>query len=161
MWETRQVALADFEGAVGMNVAGNDAASSSLLRTLPLHDTVAPHARSVGTEVVAVVRLDEIGPGLMGGSRSTYLKVDVQGAEEQVIAGAAATLGLVSAVQLELSLFALYEGARLFNDVIATMERHGFRLAGLEPGLVGLDGRLLQVDGLFVQGSQEAPTSAG
>lgn len=151
-WEARQVAIADFDGTAQMNVAANSAASSSLLPMLPLHDTVAPYASYIGTEDVAVRRLDGIIPSVVGGSRSTYLKVDVQGAEGQVIAGAAATLGTMSAVQLELSLFSLYDGARLFDDIIATMEAHGLRLAGLEPGLVDpADGRLIQVDGLFVQ----------
>ena len=151
-WETQQVAIADFDGTAQMNVAGNEAASSSLLPMLPLHDTVAPYARYVGTEEVAVRRLDAIVPSLVGGNQSTYLKIDVQGAEGQVIAGASATLPTMSAVQLELSLFPLYEGARPFADIIATMEANGLRLAGLEPGLTDpVDGRLLQVDGLFVR----------
>jgi methyltransferase FkbM-like protein len=124
---------------------------------LPLHEVVAPHARYVDTAVVSVRRLDSIGPGLIEGSRSTYLKIDVQGAEAQVIAGAEATLPMMSAVQLELSMVGLYDGAPLFDEIIETMDGHGFRLAGLEPGLSDVDGRLLQVDGLFVRTSGEPP----
>jgi FkbM family methyltransferase len=155
-WEARQEALADFEGSAQMNIAGNSA-SSSLLAMLPLHDRVAPHARYIGTEEVVVRRLDGISSSLLERSRSAYLKIDVQGAEEHVIAGASATLRMFAAVQLELSLFGLYDGAPLFNDIVATMHGHGFRLAGLEPGLAATDGWLLQADGLFVHTNREPP----
>jgi hypothetical protein len=135
-----------------MNVAGNGGASSSLLPMLPLHDAVAPFAHYVGVEEVAVCRLDSIASDVIGGSQAIYLKVDVQGAEAQVIAGAMATLPTLSIVQLELSLFGLYAGAPLVDEMIAMMKRQGFRLAGLEPGLSdSANGRLLQVDGLFIR----------
>ncbi len=155
-WETREYGLGDFDGARPIHVAANSA-SSSLLDVLPLIDQAAPEARYVGTETVTIRRLDDVVAGLLPDTVKAYLKVDVQGAEGAVLAGGMDTLQRLSAVQLEMSLFPLYSGAPSYRELIDIMERQGFSLAGLEPGLADAsDGRLLQVDGLFVANPQDA-----
>lgn len=164
-WQVFQFAIGLVDGPARMHVAANQGASSSLLESTQLNDRAAPEARYVGSEDVQVRRLDGLAKELLVGFAPTLLKVDVQGAERQVLDGATETMSTLSAVQLELSLYPLYVGAPSYDDLIHVMEHHGFDLAGIEPGLADrTNGRLLQVDALFVradevQGNQIRPIS--
>ena len=80
------------------------------------------------------------------------IKVDVQGAELDVLSGAEMTLRRAELVVLEVSLFQFFQGAPLFCDVVGHMKSHGFvpyDLAGLQ--YRPIDGALSQVDVVFVK----------
>jgi hypothetical protein len=80
------------------------------------------------------------------------LKVDVEGAELDVIAGAESTLGHTEAVIVETSIAPRFKGGAEFADVVAAMSEHGFSVFDI---LAGIDfperGRLYQVDLVFVR----------
>lgn len=80
------------------------------------------------------------------------IKVDVQGAELQVLAGAARTLQHTEAVILETTLFGTMLGAPRLYDLQHFMKQHGFVLYDLF-GLLyrPLDHALSQMDVLFVR----------
>jgi len=79
------------------------------------------------------------------------LKLDVQGAELDVLAGAAATLAETELVQLETLLFPFYDGAPQLAEVVAFMRAAGFVVYDVaDLGYRPLDGALAQVDLLFV-----------
>jgi hypothetical protein len=81
-----------------------------------------------------------------------FLKVDTQGYEEEVLAGADGIVNSVSAMQLEVSLAPLYQGAPDLRRILDVCESLGFHLHGLIPGFYDeKTGRLLQVDGLFLR----------
>jgi FkbM family methyltransferase len=148
-WEAHQFALGDRNGHGQINVAGNSV-SSSLLEMLPAHSNAAPESTYVGQEAIEIRTLDSVFPTYHREERSILLKIDAQGFETQVLDGAEATLKLISALQLELSLVPLYADQALIEDVVARVRREGFDLVGLEPGFVDPDsGALLQVDGIF------------
>lgn len=80
------------------------------------------------------------------------IKVDVQGAELDVLSGAETTLRQTELVVLEVSLFEFFTGAPLFCEVVAHMKSHGFApydLLGLQ--YRPIDGALSQVDVVFVK----------
>lgn len=80
------------------------------------------------------------------------IKVDVQGAELDVLAGAQTTLRHAELVLLEVSFFQFFEGAPLFCEVLAHMKSQGFvpyDLLGLQ--YRPIDGALSQVDVVFVR----------
>ena len=80
------------------------------------------------------------------------LKVDVQGAELDVLEGAQEVLNDTEAVVLEVSLFGFMKGAPQFYDVIAYMKAHGFVAYDILHGWNRpLDGALGQVDIVFVK----------
>jgi FkbM family methyltransferase len=146
-WTTQRLALGDAAGEAELHVAGNDGASSSLLEMRPAHDEAAPQARYVGTERVPVARLDDLE---LGGDR-LMLKLDVQGNERAVLAGAAQTAGRVHAVECELSFVELYAGQALFEELLALLS--DFSLWALQPSWADpRTGRLLQADAIFVRG---------
>lgn len=80
------------------------------------------------------------------------LKIDVQGAELDVLAGAQRLLQGADYILLEVSLFEFFAGGPQFHEVIAWMHQHGFAaydISGLQ--YRPLDGALSQVDISFVR----------
>jgi FkbM family methyltransferase len=100
---------------------------------------------------VPVVTIDDlcadrnlVGPYLM--------KVDVQGAELQVLAGATHTLQQTEAVILEVTLFGTMIGGPQLSDIVASMKQYGLAVYDVfgchyRP----LDNALCQLDMVFVQ----------
>ncbi len=151
LWEASQLAIGIDDGTAELNVAGNSS-SSSLLGMTDQHLESAPESRYVRTETVQVARLDSLADGLVRSSDRVYLKIDVQGLELEVLRGAERTLGHVVAVDCELSLVPLYDGAPLLPEVVDFLASRGFALQSLEPVFADPEtGRLLQVDGLFAR----------
>jgi FkbM family methyltransferase len=148
-WDAHRYALGDADGSAQIGVAGNSY-SSSLLPMLPAHVDAAPESAYVGMESIATHRLDTVIDAVCPGSARLYLKLDVQGFERQVLAGAHASLARVRVLQLEMSLAPLYAGAATFGELHALLEARGLVLFALEPGFARRDsGQLLQVDGLY------------
>jgi len=138
-------------GTVELNVSSSSESSSVLPLTSELL-RIAPFARYVERERVDVRTLDEAALGYVKGRR-TYLKVDTQGYEGEVLAGASELLHLCSCVELEVSFEEVYTGQPLFREIWRMMDDRGFALWDLEPGLRSADSRLLQADAIFVQRS--------
>jgi FkbM family methyltransferase len=148
-WVTVHSAVGMGTGSATINVAGNEGASSSILPMLDLHARSAPNARYVTVEHVRLETLDDLVQPHTGDSTGIFTKIDVQGFELQVLAGAKGTLSRSTMVQLEMSLLPLYETAPSYQEVLDFMARHGFALVGIEPGIASATGALLQADGLF------------
>jgi FkbM family methyltransferase len=147
-WECRNRGIGARAETASINVSGNDGFSSSLLPMSGAHERAVRESRYEGTETIEVVSLDEALGGL--GLTPAYLKVDAQGYEHQVLAGATETLRHCRAVELEMSLTPLYEGQLLIGETIELMRGHGFAPTHLEPEFIDPhSGELLQVNGLF------------
>lgn len=78
----------------------------------------------VGRETVVTSRLDDI-PEAQG---AVYLKLDVQGAELQVLDGAAALLDEVLLIETEVEFVPLYLGQPLFAEIDQALRAKGFLL---------------------------------
>ena len=103
------------------------------------------YARSVVQ--LPMVRLDDVARG----GKFQLLKIDVQGAELDVLEGAPNTLANVEALFLELSLVEYNKGAPLIADVIAAVKARDFLLSDLYPAVRNSTGSLLQVDAVFLR----------
>lgn len=149
-WFVRNQAVGAEPGLLELNIAGNSF-SSSVLPMAATHLEAAPESAYVGTISVPTTTIgsfvDETG---VDPSRA-LLKVDTQGFEMPVLEGAGGALNSFAGIQVEMSFVPLYEGQTLFDDLRAFIESAGFELFSLEPGIAAPDGRLLQVDGLFVK----------
>ena len=149
-------ALGSKAGQTVINIAGNSV-SSSLLPMRSEHVEAAPESAYVRTEVVRIERLDELAAKLIRPNGRLMIKIDTQGYELEVLAGATGLLPRTVALQVELSLVPLYEGAATFVEAVRQIESRGFELFSIAPGFKDRrTGRLLQVDGIFLcrQGTQ-------
>ena len=131
---------------VEIHVAGNSF-SSSLLEMLPMHVAGSPESAYHGTEKTPMVTLDSLIGTLSPSGRRIYCKLDVQGYEARVLAGAAILLRDTIGLQMEMSLVPLYKGQPTFAELLDAMSRSGFTIFGLVPGFVDpANGRMLQID---------------
>ena len=154
LWSPLRYACGDRAGDVSINVAANTGASSSVLPMLRRHVEAAPNAGYVRTEMVPQCRLDDMIPTLgVEAENVLFLKLDVQGYEQQVLDGAAGVIDQVAGIQIEMSLVPLYEGAMGYTDVLDWMRRYGYALKLVIPGFWDQrTGQQLQVDGVFFRG---------
>lgn len=149
-WEVRRLALGSTPGEAEINVASNSD-SSSLLPMDERHVAAAPSVGYVATETITVSRLDD--ELRDDPARRTFLKIDTQGFEREVLRGGAASLEHAVGLQLELSFVPLYSGGMLVDEAVALAYEQGFVMAALDAGFSDPSGRLLQADGVFVRAS--------
>jgi hypothetical protein len=79
-----------------------------------------------------------------------WLKMDVQGYEGRVLDGAQVSLARCLVVELELSLWAFYEGQPDFFTMILRLKEQGFDLWSVSPGSRTQQGQMVEMDGIFV-----------
>lgn len=160
-WMPVQCALGESDGESTLHIAGNSA-SSSFLDMLPVHEEAAPGTAYVGSERVAVRRLESLLSEYVSMCRRPYLKVDTQGYELAVLRGAGRQLRALAAIQVEVSLARLYAGAPMADEVDAFVTGSGYGLAGIEPGFTEpISGRLLQMDAIYVRSDLLAELPGG
>ena len=140
-------------GKSSINIAGNSA-SSSLKKMLPNHLFSAPRSQTIGEQDVELVTVDSEIKRWNAVPGAILLKIDTQGYEEEVLAGAALTLQIVEAVQIELSLVELYQGQKLYSYFLDFFTKRDFQLYDVIPGFFNPQtGQLLQLDAVFVKKS--------
>jgi FkbM family methyltransferase len=150
-WRAVNVALGAESARTVIHVSENSQ-SSSLLPMLASHTASAPSSRYVADEVIDVKPLSVFGEMI---TAPAWMKVDVQGTELEVIAGAGQLLSSIPVIQLELSLRPLYADSPSMPRVIETMAAHGYQLSFLNPGFQDPEtGVLLQADGIFIRADQ-------
>jgi FkbM family methyltransferase len=123
--------------------------ASSLLAMGERHEREFPWSRGVRTFPVAVRTLDSLAEDL-DLARRCLMKIDVQGAELQVLQGAERVLEGIDYVVVETSFVKLYEGQADFAEVYEFLSSRQFRFAGVWDQLRSReDGAVLQADALF------------
>lgn len=144
-------AIGNYDGEVEINIAGNSV-SSSVLAMHPSHAEAALGSAYVSSEKVPIKMLDGITSQYLNCSSKLFIKIDTQGFEWQVLDGAAETLRRAQGLICELSLIPLYEGQKLWRDVIDRLDQEGFMLWALQKGFTDpRTGQSLQMDGIFLR----------
>jgi FkbM family methyltransferase len=149
-WEIApRTAIGNSEGEISINIAGNSQ-SSSLLQMLDKHKETYPTSVYVGSETVKITKLDCIATNYIADNNKVFLKLDVQGYEQQVLEGSIGILPQVKGIQLEMSLVPLYQGELLFREMLDYMEHLGYSLHWLKPVIFDPNtDQMLQLDGIF------------
>jgi FkbM family methyltransferase len=148
-WEVGpRCAIGRADGETTINLSAHSV-SSSLLPVLSRSTQVAPATAYTGTETVSVRSLDSL---LEDGWGRLALKVDTQGFEAEVLAGAQNTLQRIQVACLEVSLTALYERAPVGSTLFKLMENVGFRCISIIEGFSDpRENEMLSVDAIFVR----------
>lgn len=122
-----RVALSDKAGTADFHVTLADTASSLYL---PSDDLIAatPETRPTHTVTIPTARLDSVVSELGLMKPGLFLKLDVQGAESLVLAGAPIVLAAAKGLITELSLTPLYDGQPPARDVLEIIYAAGFEV---------------------------------
>lgn len=141
--------IGDSAGEATINVSENSV-SSSVMPMLDLCSEMAPSASYVGAERVQMRTLDTVALSYIKQGQAYFVKIDTQGFEWSVIEGAPVTLSGAVGVLCELSLVPLYEGQKLWLEVVTRLEAMGFSLWAVQPVFSDHNsGRALQMDAIF------------
>ena len=135
---------------IEINISANSV-SSTLLTMLDSHLEGAPESKIIGREKVYVWPLDEIGKDYIRTEKNIFLKIDVQGFEQEVLKGATQLIEKAKGIEMEISLVSLYEGQKwLLPEVLNFMEQRGFQLRSIVPAFTDhKTGNVLQCNGIF------------
>ena len=148
-WDIVKTAIGDEDGEIEINISEN-LQSSSILDMMPQHVESAPESAYKGAEKVDIHRIDTIVDSYSANLEKTFLKIDTQGFEKNVLLGARESIKSLGGLQLELSLVKLYKGEVLFREMLNYIMDKGFALHSLEPGFFDKKiGHLLTVDAIF------------
>jgi FkbM family methyltransferase len=150
LWDIApQAAIGNQDSEIEINISGNSV-SSSVLNMLDSHVKSAPQSVYIGSEKVPLRRLDKIAQDYVQSDDVLFIKIDTQGYEDMVIEGAPNILAKAIGVQMELSLSPLYEGQKLYMEMIDKLKELGFELWSIAPAFVEPNtGRFLQIDASF------------
>lgn len=133
--EPKDLYLPKFTGATGVSLYREKTShySDERLRVVPV----------ITRRLDALVKEHKIPP-------PDFIKLDVQGAELDVLAGAGDLLKTCTGLMAEMSVLAYNDAAPLFADVIAGIDRLGFRSVDISELHQTSSGSIFQIDMLFV-----------
>jgi FkbM family methyltransferase len=141
------MALSDTEGSASFRLTSAETTSSLL--ELSESDSLAGDS-SVEKIEVPTRRLDSLIGDLGLDQQSWFLKIDVQGGEALVLAGAEKALRLTKGLVVELSTHELYTGQPLAFEMLTFFRERGFDLHDIIPGYRDPSTfRLLQFDAVL------------
>lgn len=151
-WVVKKAAIGEWNGEATINVAANQAESSSLLPMLRVHEEAAPDALYVSKEQVPLMTLDSALGGVLLPGEKVLLKIDTQGYEKFVLKGAVNVLPQVDLIECEVSLTPLYDGQLLFQQMIDLLRSLGFEPIQFVPAFTDPHtGHNMQVDAIFAR----------
>lgn len=120
-----RTAIGETEGEIMLNVSEETSMSSALDANPALLEAL-PRTANQETVSTPVQRLDSLWDMYVGPDKRAFLKVDTQGFERQVLNGAPQSLKKLCGVQLELSLFELYQGEETYLGFLKDLHHWGF-----------------------------------
>jgi FkbM family methyltransferase len=143
-------ALGASNGSVVLHVSGIDQANS-VKKITEVHTAAWKESERVGEHEVRMGRLEDHLRDLPATAR-VFLKIDVQGAEKDVLLGCTAQLAKIQVVFVELSLVPLYEGSALLPEMVTLLDQMGFDLFAVVER-IGAPGHWhpVQLDCVFVR----------
>jgi FkbM family methyltransferase len=150
-WHPVQTAVGSSAGQITVHIS-KATKFSSVLPNAARNTDQSPEAEYVGSEDVAVQRLDDLVAEAKPGAGEIGVKIDVQGFERDVMDGATETLKRARFLEMELTPRQLYEGQMLMMEALARTEDLGFELSTVENIYASsLTGRSWQFNGIFIR----------
>lgn len=150
LWKVHdRCAIGAQDTTISINVSKNSG-SSSILPILAEHTDAAPDSVYVGRESVQQIRFDRIFRNYVTPAERFFMKIDTQGYEREVMAGAPEALQLVTGLQLEISFFELYENQPSYKYFLQWAEANKFFIWSIHDGFSNLAvSKTLQADICF------------
>lgn len=151
-WAIHQTALGSEQARVDINVTESPGLSSFLSPTNEAVKDFWDGSSIVERQLVSIDTLDNFVRRLDGGvlPGPTFLKIDTQGYDLEVLKGAEKTLETVRALQLEVSVRPIYEGMPGFREVLDYLMDRGYALSAMFPVNHDQSQRLIEFDCVLV-----------
>lgn len=131
-WVVHAQALGAFAGTAQFNIGRLDQTSS--LKSVEPVEAEANNVLEVVRQIdVEINTLDAFAAGHGIRPESTFLKIDVQGAELEVLAGGAEFLSHVPMVLTETALTSAYKDGSRLEDIINIFKRDDLHVAAIQP----------------------------
>jgi FkbM family methyltransferase len=132
-WAIFDFALGDVEGSAPLHIMQDRDHSSFLKPNRTTAGTLAAADTITRTESVPVRRLDQLLPGLRQQypMDRTFLRLDTQGFDLRVLAGAGSELARIVAMQTALRFQSLYVDMPSATDTLARMQSQHFDVSGI------------------------------
>lgn len=156
-WIVYECALGSQSGTRSFNVMSADTLSSFLTPDDTATRLFAANNVVDHTEEVEVRTLDAVVAELRGQrdiGQGLYLKMDTQGYDLEVLAGADRSLAGIAAVQSELSCQRIYVQMPNYVTVLDALERRGFQMSGIFPVSQDTALRIIEADCVLVNGAR-------
>jgi FkbM family methyltransferase len=153
-WTVHRLALGREDGRTTMNVVPGTL--SSLLPATKFGRGRYPRLQEPEEVEVEVRRLDRVLDETLGGvdGRRPFLKLDTQGFDLDVFAGASGSIDRFVGMQSELALMEIYKGMPRMKQSLAAYEKAGFEIAALYPvSRQTRTARVLEYDCVMVRAS--------
>ena len=147
-WHIHKTALGSSPAQSAINVAQSPGLSSFLPKTSEAVENLWERSAILERQSVAIDTLDNFVARLDGGvlPGPSYLKVDTQGYDLEVLKGAKKTLEAVRAVQFEASVRPIYKGMPHYQEVLDYLLDRGFALSAMFPINKDHSQRLIEFD---------------
>jgi FkbM family methyltransferase len=154
-WHVFNMALSDFDGMADFNIMAADQFSSLERPAEGLDEIFADRNKVTRTVKMECRRLEGLLPELVTryGFSRPFLKMDTQGHDRAVCAGAGETLSRMLGLQTELAVRPLYQGATGYRDMIDWLESRGFVPSAFFANNKGHFPLLVEMDGIFISRS--------
>jgi len=154
LWEIApQMAVGAIAEEVEINVS-HDSDMSSILDISEKTLEALPGGVYESKETVQVKPVASFFEEYVDEGENVLLKVDTQGYEMSVLEGAENVLDKITGLQLELSFFPLYDGEKLFDEVVHWLKEKSFAVHLLLPGYFSRKlMRQMQADFVFFRNS--------
>ncbi len=149
-WEVyERIAIGNENKNLEINISKNSV-SSSILNIKNEHIDAAPESRFVSKQKVNQIKLNDIFEKIPKNLSNSFLKIDTQGYEFQVLRGADQVLPYFKGVLVEVSLAELYEGQKNWIEIIDYLKDFGFKIWSVDRGFTNKkNGKTLQADLVF------------
>lgn len=151
-WEVApRLALGDSDQPVMLNVSA-ESDMSSVLDFTPDMGRLLDSSAYVGSEIASQARLEAVFNKYVQPDERVALKIDTQGTEHRVLAGALSVLGRIALVQTELSVVPIYQEEPGYRTMIDRLDDLGFTPVLFIPGYFNRrTARLIGMDGVFIR----------
>ena len=145
-WNGIQKGLGRTSGLLQINVSANSGLSTSFLEMGNQHLKNFPDSGYIRNETVEVSSLFDELSQLEIDPKNLAVKIDVQGFELEVLAGAGTQLKHIKYLLIEASLVPLYVGEPSLSELIEFLEANNHRVIDVYKGVKSTTGNLLQID---------------
>ncbi len=152
-WTAHKLALGSKNEYININVAYSTNFSSFLAPNEYSLQEFGEQPSVARTELVEVRRLEDVWDALVSaiGVSRVFLKMDTQGWDLEVLAGAGSSLAFVPAFQSEISIQPIYQAMPSYEASISQFARLGYALSGLFPVQLDSSMRVIEFDCVAVR----------